>query len=375
MSKIILAGLKDDRLLRNSEAFLGDEHEIVAYYDVEPVSPDILKGRNVFSLEQLKELQFDYIVFASFDAAHQAEMTKRLRSVGCNQPTIIERIFLPRAPEKRQEDKVRLIDLCQDECYGVIMGLSHALTGIDKSKLARKFFDLSWRGQDMYYNFRLFQYALEHGKFTDIKQAWLVFPQYYFDYDQSQSFKQFTSGQMFGSHRLDDWHNVERIKVGKYLAWIKNQIVNYRLFGRKFADYRKYRTPMHLMKVYSMPDGQGVLPKGFWTDRPATVASNRVIFRELIKLLSARHLKTTIILPPLFIDGLNEETANQLKVIDERFKSIAREELNNLGVDVEIKDYAGIFADKRPFFRDTEHVNYPGAVAFAQFLNGELLTE
>ena len=375
MSRIVIGGLEDKRLLGASEAFLDDGHEIVAYCDVAPVPETVSKGRNVVPIEQLKSVQFDYLVFASFDAAKQSAITKRLRAAGCSQPTLIERIFLPKAPERTQEDKVRLIDRSEGEYHGVIMGLSHALTGIDKSKLAKRFFELSWRGQDMYYNLQLFRYAVEHGKFTDIKEAWLVFPHYYFDYDQSQSFQQYRSGQLFGVHRLNDWHNVDVIRNAKLRAQAHDLITQWRLFGRKFADFHKYKNPIKNMKVYQVPDGQGELPKGFWTDRPATVESNRAVFRELIKLLRERHVLPTLILPPLFVKGLNADNVKQLDLIGRRFRTVMTEEVRKTGGIIRFGDLTALFADRRECFRDTEHLNYIGAGAFAEYLNQKHLTD
>ena len=113
--------------------------------------------------------------------------------------------------------------------------MSYSLTGIDKESLSQRFFDFSWRGQDIYYNFQLLRYALKLEKFTDVKQVSLVFPYYYFSWDQSRSWVQYETGQIFGVNCLNYYHNAAKADTKWDLLW--NKIVNYQMFGRKLADY------------------------------------------------------------------------------------------------------------------------------------------
>lgn len=373
MNKVIICGLRDIETLRAIEYFLDDNYQITGYCDIYPPHINICKSEKIYSLDQLKTLSFDYIVLASFNHQHLSEMIGGLNIFGYNKNVIIPYILRPYSPEKTQEDMVRKINDSQEKFFGIILGLSYSLTGIDKETLSQKFFDFSWRGQDMYYNFQLLKYAFKIGKFTEVKQALLVFPYYYFDYDQSRSYAQYESGQIFGVHALNDWHNAYKIK--KNYSMVANYIINYRMFGRKISDYYNYKNVAKNYSVYQGEYNAGTLPKGFFRDFLETEEENRIVFQKIIKILVEHQIVPILIIPPLFIEALNNESYNRLGIIKDKFYSMVRNEIDKLGVNLYVYDFSQIFPNNRLLFRDVEHLNAKGGVVFANVINNQVLED
>lgn len=371
MNKVVICGLRDIETLRAVEHFLDDSYQIVGYSDIYLPIVNSYKTGKIYSLDQLKTLSFDYIVLASFNNAYLLEVIRALNMFGYSKNIIVPYILRPDSPEKHQEDKVRKINCSHEKFFGIILGLSYSLSGIDKQSLSQKFFDFSWRGQDMYYNFQLLKYSFSIGKFADVKQALLVFPYYYFDYDQSRSYAQYESGQIFGVHALNDWHNFHKIKEN--YGMVTNYIINCQMFGKKLAAYYSYED---IAKNYSVYQGEykaGKLPKGFFRDFPETEIENRLVFKSLIKTLLYRQIIPILVIPPLFIEALNNESYTRLEVIKNKFYSIVRTAINELGVNLQVYDFSRIFPNERPLFRDVEHLNSNSAVVFADVINKQIL--
>lgn len=225
----------------------------------------------------------------------------------------------------------------------------------------------------MYYNFQLLKYAFKIGKFTEVKQALLVFPYYYFDYDQSRSYAQYESGQIFGVHALNDWHNAYKIK--KNYSMVANYIINYRMFGRKISDYYNYKNVAKNYSVYQGEYNAGTLPKGFFRDFLETEEENRIVFQKIIKILVEHQIVPILIIPPLFIEALNNESYNRLGIIKDKFYSMVRNEIDKLGVNLYVYDFSQIFPNNRLLFRDVEHLNAKGGVVFANVINNQVLED
>lgn len=379
MNEVIICGLRYVETLCAVEHFLDDKYHIIGYADVDPemnwLDGDVLGKRMPFyTLEQLERVSFDWIVLPMFDESQSNELIEKLQDLygrEVDKKIIIPTILNRNSIEKHQEDTVRRIRNTHDNFYGVILGLSYSLRGIDKNLLCRKFFDLSWHGRDLYYNLQLLKYAFKIGKFSDIKAALLVFPYYYFEYDQSRSYYQYKSGQMFGVYELDDWHNADRVtengdEIFKY-------ITNYRMFGKKIFDWYHGGYYKKLQTVYQGELKDGKLPKSFFADRPATVEENLKIFADLINILNNRGVRIILVIPPIFIDGLDEESSKNLKMMKEKFYFLVREVTCKSKINLDNWDLTEIFSDKRSMFSDLTHVNIHGSPAFTQKLNDLLI--
>ena len=227
MYKVIVCGLRYVETLCGIENFLDSDYQIIGYADIDK-SMNYLSwsggARSPFyTLEELRSLSFDYIILGLYGGEQLDELVKKLKALGYDSKIVIPVCLKLTSVEKCQPDIVEMIQNVekQEEFFGIILGLSYSFSGLDKDVLSKKFFDFSFGGRDMYYNLKLLEYAFSIGKFSQIKMALLMFPYYYFDYDQSQSHAQYVSGQIFGVHRLNDWHNFEK---AIYPEEVKNYI-------------------------------------------------------------------------------------------------------------------------------------------------------
>lgn len=289
---------------------------------------------------------------------------------GCKQEIVLPHIVKPYSAEKTQRDEVKAINDAENDFYGIILGLSYSFSGIDKEYLDKKFFDFSFGGRDMYYNLQLLKYAFSIKKFENVKIALLVFPYYYFDYDQSRSYAQYECGQMFGVCRLDDWHNADKI-VDKR-AQVQNYITQCRMFGRKLLEYYNGGYGKKNYSVYQLSPKTGHLPKGFFTDREETVLENISVFAELITILNNRAIKPILIVPPIFVNELDKESYERLQFVRKKFHELLKIISGSLKINFYIADCSTLF-NQREIFRDTEHLNAFGAVIFAKYLNQLML--
>ena len=235
MKEILICGLRDIETLCAVENFLDDDYKIVGYADITAGNNYLTwngGGRQPFhTLRDIKGMSFDYAVFPFFDNTQLNDLAVRFRKCGCNQNIIVPVILRPYSPEKHCRDMISAINDADEDYFGIFSGLSYSLSGIDNERLNRKFFNISWGGRDMYYNLKLLEYAFKIGKLSNVKVAFLVFPYYYFDYDQSRSYAQYESGQMFGVHELNDFHNTDKIEDKRYE--VQNYIMNYRMMNGK----------------------------------------------------------------------------------------------------------------------------------------------
>lgn len=186
MKKIVLYGVGSIELRRDIEYFLDDGYEIVGYSDTHYRS-DVLDGKPFLPPRELCRQELDYIILLSFREDILQNMRRYLISQGVHNEKILEpTAFLHRNAEKYQLDLISDIHEHYQGEQGLIFGLSYSLRGIRTGQLKNSFYDCSWSSLDLYYNFRIFQYMDRCKLLSAVKNALLIFPYYYFDYDMSR---------------------------------------------------------------------------------------------------------------------------------------------------------------------------------------------
>ena len=300
MKKIIVYGVKNLELRRSIEYFLDDHYKIVGYTDGH-YEYDVLDNQKFFRLEELCHQEFDFIVIASSSGATQSEIRRILLALNIPSEKIIRpTMFRGGSGEKGQTDLIANIDnhYCGEK--SLIFGMSYSAWGIREKELKHSFYNCSWSGLDLYYNYCMYRYIEEHPCFLNIDTVLLVFPYYYFDYDMSRSFGQYESGQIFSIRRLDDWHHSDQVS-GAY-----DYIANYRMFGEKITRFYhmpkwKGESPYTLKE----PDGGILLDPLWFADHGETVEENQEIFVQFYKSIESRRGTPAIVIPPFYLEGLN----------------------------------------------------------------------
>lgn len=370
---VIICGCDiEDR--RRIENFLGQGFMVTGVTDPERKEDLFEDEPAFFPVEGLRNRSFDYVVVAPLNEGIQDRWKKILLDCGIDREKIVLPCVLwPNSSAKYHEDMVKTIRENDDDdvVNGLIFGLSYSRKGIDRSMLSGKWFDFSSDGMDLYYNMQLYKYALKYNKFPVAKKAMIVAPNYYFQYDQSRSYAQYTSGQMFAVHELNDYHNFQ--KTGGDFPKVKNYIINYQMFGKKISDYYHVHRVTNSSTVWDGRDGEGKLPAGWLKIHEETIPEYKEIFGEFIRLLSINGLKIIVLQPPIYIKGIDDEQKEQLFARNEDFRKIVYEAAAKIGCNISTFDFTSAFKEKREFFRDLEHLNANGAVEWGKIINEQVL--
>lgn len=367
--RIILYGVRQIELRRRIEFFLGNEWEIIGYSDSH-YKRDILDESVFFSLEELRNQMFDYIVLLSFSPNTQKSMEDSLLQVGIPNDRIIRPVlFLRNGAEARQLD---LVDDFLNNYHGeegLIFGLSYSLRGINENELAIPFFNISWHGLDLYYNYRLFCFFNDRDLLESVKRVFLVFPYDFMNYDMSQSLYQYRTGQIFSTWRLDDWHNSQNVSESK------DYIANYQMFGEKFSRfYHFFRYAQVYRMTYQGVDGSEELGHTWLVQHKETMAENKTVFYQFLDLLLEKNIKVDFVVPPFYLNGLCQ-SSKELFLANRRVFYQALNDICETKDEIRIWDYADLYLNKREYFADLTHLNSAGAHEFTQQINRDILND
>lgn len=366
MKQVILYGVGSVELRRDVEYFLDNNYEILGYSDTH-YTYDSLDGARFFRPQELSQQVFDFIIPLFFSWEIIEEVRNFLLSLEIPAEKIVApTMFLHRNAEKYQLDLVKDLQQNYHKEAGLIFGLSYSQRDLCIKRFSLPFYDCSWSSLDLYYNYRLFQYMKSNGM-EGVTAALLLFPYYYFDYDMSLAPRQYENGRMFSLWRLDDWHHYHQVENGH------DYIENYRMFGRKISDfYHLNRYEMQNWGIYSESDGAANLDKIWFCTHPNTVAENRALFISFLRDMSASNITPYLIIPPIYLNGLNAASRNAFTLKKDCFYSLIRE-IQSETENITIYDYADIFADRRDYFMDLTHLNSAGAMVFTDRIDKELL--
>lgn len=368
MKRIILYGVTSVELRRNIEFFLDKDCEIIGYSDTH-YREDVLDGEPFFAPEELCQFEFDCVIPLSFQRDVLEMMRRHLLARGIPKDKIVYPVvFLQRNAEKCQLDLIADIQECDHREEGLIFGLSYSLRGICTDKLAGRYYDCSWSSLDLYYNIRLFQYMAEHGLLTTVRSAFLCFPYYYFDYDMSRFLHLYENGHIFAVRQLDDWHHYREVPGAS------DYVENYRMFGQRLSEFYRFRRfTFQSQGVYSGQDGMERLNTIWFRRYEDTFSENKTLFIQFIRDLLQRQILPVLIVPPFYLNGINETSRAAFSEKKARFYDALRDVQSVLGHSLRIFDYSGIFANKREYFMDITHLNSHGGEMFTEILNEQIL--
>lgn len=178
----------------------------------------------------------------------------------------------------RQTDLIENIRNNYQGEEGLIFGMCYSGWAIFEKKLDVPFFDCSWSGLDLYYNARMYSYMEEQGLLTNVRTFFWVIPYYFFDYDMSLSFEQYSSGKIFSMRTLDDWHHYQQVPG----AW--EYVENFRMFGDKISQF--YHMPKWketCMTMIREPDGTAMLDPIWFTSHEETAIENQQLMSAVFQ--------------------------------------------------------------------------------------------
>lgn len=371
MKNIIIYGVTNIRLRREIEYYLSDEYIITGYSDTYYKEDVIDQKRYIPSKDICKE-EFDYIVLAAEAEAAQMAITNYLEELGIERDKIVTPVILL---EKQFAGYSYLVnDVCENckgDFQGLIFGLSYSRKGIIKKRLLKPFYDFSRDGMDLYYNMKIYEYALQRQGFPHAAYALCVFPYYYFNYDMSKSLAQYKTGQIFAMQGLKDWHNYTKCVGGGHK--IGNYVANFKIFGEKYAKFYESKNYQPIIREVIHKDDMLVLGKIWHHEYKETVAENSKLFHEFIALLKGKGMQIVIVVPPMYLKNCREEDK---KAVERKKKEFYKnmEQWQEDG-SVVVKDYTNLYEENREYFYNPDHLNLYGSERFTEVINREIIKE
>lgn len=282
MKRVIVYGVKNIKVRRDIEYFLDEDYQIIGYSDGH-YSCDVLDGKTFFHPEELCRQEYDFILLTPQAEKTQKEIRGILSALGVPPDKIVRPLILREGDRTRNHsDVITNIESRYKGEPGLIFGMSYSYFGIYEQELKTPFFNCSYSGLDIYYNYRVYQYMKVHGLSSKIEKVLLVIPYYYFDFDMSRASGEYEGGYIFSMRRLDDWHNYRKVECAP------EYVENYHMFGKKFSRY--YHVPMWKEPtnyVYETPDGTSMMEPLWFDEHKETEEENRRIFARFYQELEA----------------------------------------------------------------------------------------
>lgn len=356
-NKVIVYGVYSIELRRKIENFLEDEYIIIGYTDSYH-EKDILDGKAFIKRDNLKDMDFDFIIIS----IGSIEICRHIREELCLEGIRREKIVIPYILLNKnyicQKDLLAHIqNNLSSKIETIILGLSYSLRGVDKARLKTKAFDFSWQGLDIYYNNELLKWSKKNGYLSSCKQAILVFAYDAINRDMSFESYQYETGQILSVSQLHDWHNGYKISDGI----VEEYINGIEMFGRKFLNYYKFSENIYDHNVLDAKQ-QVCLGHTWIKCHDETIAANKKCFDELICEIKEITDRIITIVPPYCMNAIDTD----IDIIEKNRKEYY-ECVNNY--DIEIYDLLYKWRDKREYFSDATHLNYEGAKHFTDFIN------
>ncbi|MGN0620283.1 MAG: CDP-glycerol glycerophosphotransferase family protein [Porcipelethomonas sp.] len=195
------------------------EKDNIDYYfgcDLLPESTDGEEKYRQFSVTDLKKDSFEYIIITSKKLYR--EINEILTNVyGISQERIILFWKLYKASLPEMACDRTMMNPEYNSLDGIILGISHAQTGIIENNLQGKWCNLAVSSQDLYYNLKTLEHCLEvyPEKIKSIKYAIIDLYDYsYFNFDTSLS-DSAVKYILFNGYNLDP-HHFDQNKNAKY---------------------------------------------------------------------------------------------------------------------------------------------------------------
>ena len=355
--RFLLYGVAN-RWLRDSIAgYISDKDEVVGITDG-IYDADILNQERFVPYAKIKEEAFDYLILCIEDNVKRNTVRKTLIDDGIESRKIIGPGILLFGRWGHMAD---IGDYVSDYYYDdrirtVILGLSYSLRGIDSNRLGA--LDLSWHGQDLYYNSKQLNNLQLHRPdiYGSIDNLLLVFPMYYLNYDMSMSAYQFYTGQIYVNRSLKDYHNARKHVDNIITEYILSDI----FFGERFWK-GKSCAPYYGGSNEIIEKNKKEPLTEIWKNKHSkTIDENIKLFKMLIS--ENKEKRIILVMPPILEDAIVESDLKYYYMMKAYFLKYTKE-----CSGLEVVDCSNAVGD-RECFVDYEHLNDKGKAHFTEYL-------
>lgn len=378
LNKVIIYGLGNGRL--EAERTIASDCEIIAYTDgVSRI--DTFNGKEYIPLECLYQIEFDCIIISiKSKIGRKKAKDDLIRKYAIASHKII--VFYDYEYYLTKVDKV-MNGKDNASIQGIILGMSTAEYGILASKLNLKFCNLAVSSQDIFYNYKTFEYVVKkYKKKLDLKYILIDMYDYsWFNYDLSMS-KSIAPyicewhGLRYQTHNLSrniNFSEDEKEKIKHFSEHQQRDIdFEYLAFSNYYGDpCPDIRAKCIEQREYTEQDIHPRLIDPI--RRKDTIEENKMLMDQLLIEIRRKYplVKIALLLLPRYV------TMN--RILD-KYHVIWREDFFDMikhysdQYDVEFynyQDYTPI-SENPYFFYDLEHLNYTGATAFSSILTQKI---
>lgn len=358
------------------------EHEIIGYMDSYSQIA-VFRERPFYKLENISQVSFDYIVITIQNRESAWEVYEMLiHTYKVSEDHIIP--FFLCANYELHDIKMRQCDLKKIE--GLIFGNSHAKCGFLEEELTIPFLNLAVDGQDIYYNYRIFQQCIAGNGERLKKLQYIIIDLYdynYFNIDISMS--NFAMDYICWGGYFDEHNFKKNIKFQK--SFHEELFERFCLFKGNFDIFDVFED-IDIQQAGSCPSSRwkhiaqkgNLLTFGPIIGSPALKRSEDTI-RENIALMDTflkevrefnANIKIIFTLIPRYIEM---EQATQI-VMEKLWKKEFGNIINNFcdKYDVLFWNYKERqeISKNYMFYYDVEHLNTIGGRALTAILNQDL---
>lgn len=341
--------------------------EIVAFIESEPKEETLYLNKKfkVFSPEEIKKVDFNYILIASM---YFEEIKLILEALGIKKEKIIcfDNAFLSSIThEFSLKTDLYDVKINEEEIELIATGLSYTRDGIDLSALDVNGANFAFSSQDLYSDYYILDYLFNKYKLNNLKFIIIGIGYFSFNYDLSKS---------VNSHLTPRYYGITK-SMRSYQ--INSQYYKCRNFIFEFGDYCKISSLFdsignkNYYKTLTESDkkeGESTALRHTMKNYPDTIKENKNYFEKILNLCKVKRVQPIILVFPTtkyYYSHLTEEFENNfleiIKEMQQKYKFL----FLNLIKSPNYND---------DDFWDASHLNYKGAKKITNKIN-EVISE
>nr|WP_207715353.1 D-alanyl-lipoteichoic acid biosynthesis protein DltD [Clostridium saccharoperbutylacetonicum] len=345
-----------------------EDVDIVCYCDNDKSKwGKIFDEKEVICPENIKEINFDYIIIAS---QFNDEIYNQLIEIGINQVKVLQFFkYIDSFWSYVEFDLLQLYNN-RENVEGIITGISYAEKGINEKVLIKNFNKLTRHSQDLYYDYNLVNYAIDKYKeeMKNLKYVIISLSYYSFEYDMSLSAMK---GKVQAYYKaIGKEHHL--LDIDRYLSetenneYIVKEVFHLDIYGYPKVKWNITSSDKKIDLVneeYGKRQALLDCNKNYYE----TVKENTEILQKYLQLLKDNNIKPIIVVCPVskyyskyFLQSMKEEFYSIINKVKEQYSFQFLDYFNNK-----------LFEDSD--FYDVSHLNEIGAEKFTRILNKDII--
>ncbi len=335
---------------------------------------NILNEKNILTSNDLNTIEFDYLILCD-NTQDDLSMVPPERIVNY---WLYLNYFWLNTPRNYYNLKQFQMG---DNYAGIATGISYILRAIDFEKLDYKTASLTSPGQDLFYDFEMFKWAMQDSACQNVKYCILGLNYYCFQYDLSKSHKFGIRSLCYYPQTLQLHHyytKEDSIRFFDVMKQVLPEFMKENHVDILFEHYKRYNESfMHgltgrfeeaNLSAEQYEQVLDVLKTLFNKDYPDTLKEYETIFDEYLRYLDEKNVKVFVLIPPfpdIYIRNIPGKMKQEFEEIVARYKEKYNFELIDLSNDPRFTN---------EHFGDFSHVNVYGAEIVSSILNERIST-